>query len=182
MADSLLVDFHSPLEAEAEDLEIEFKLALPLAENSGKAKLAKEIGALANHGGGWIVLGRDDDGSYPSQPPAQLQGADQDSINQLVSAYLTPAPHCAVRWVQPRNAAFQVLVVRVPGVGTAPVCGSKNGPNDNKGKTIGIRKGVHYIRKAGPVSAPIETPDEWQELIRRCVLSDKTALLGALTT
>jgi len=64
----------------------------------------------------------------------------------------------------------------------APVCAKKNGPDDDRGRPQGIIKGTHYIRKAGPVSAPIESPDEWQDVIRRCVLSDKASLLGALST
>jgi hypothetical protein len=43
-------------------------------------------------------------------------------------------------------------------------------------------KGYTLHPQAGPVSAPIESPDEWQDVIRRCVLSDKASLLGALST
>lgn len=182
MIEVTTLDFHSPIKADAEDLDIEFKLMLPLKDNLGKAKLAKEICALSNHGGGWIVLGRENDGKYPQNLPIELSGEDQDTINQIASAYLQPAPHCAVRWVRPSGIAFDVLVIWVSAVGTSPVCGLKNGPNDGSGKTVGVKKGVHYVRKAGPVSAPIESPDEWQTVIRRCVLNDKTALLGALTT
>ena len=182
MADSASLDFVVPLNVDSEDLDIEFKRSLPLGEKAGKAKLAKEICALANHNGGWIVLGREDDGSYPAALPEDLSGVDQDTINQIASAYLQPVPHCSVRWVKPNNVAFDVLVIWVSPLGVSPVSGAKNGPNGENGGTIGITKGTHYIRKAGPVSAPIESPDEWQTVIRRCVLSDKTSLLAALTT
>ncbi len=182
MSDAVSLDFSVPLDFDSEDLDVEFKRSLPLGENSGKAKLAKEICALANHGGGWIVLGREDDGSYPDTLPEELAGADQDTINQIASAYLQPAPHCSVRWMTPKGGTFDVLVIWVSPLGVSPVCGSKNGPNGENGGTVGIRKGIHYIRRAGPVSAPIESPDEWQTVIRRCVLSDKTTLLAALTT
>lgn len=182
MTDSASLDFLVPLNAKSEDLEIEFKRSLPLGEKAGKAKLAKEICALANHGGGWIVLGREDDGSYPDALPEDLAGASQDSINQIASTYLQPAPHCSIRWMKPNEVSFEVLVIWVSPLGVSPVSGAKNGPDGEKGGTVGITKGTHYIRKAGPVSAPIESPDEWQTVIRRCVLSDKTSLLAALTT
>ena len=182
MSNDPSVDFLTPIEAQGEDLDIEFKRTLPLKHPQGKAKLAKEICALANHGGGWIVLGREDDGTYPSQRPEELGEINQDTINQIASAYLQPAPHCSVKWVKPDDTDYEVLVIRVPQVGIAHICGLKNGPDDGKGNLVGIRKGVHYIRKAGPTSAPIESQDEWQSVIRRCVLSDKTALLGALST
>lgn len=175
-------DFMRALGFPTEDLDVEFKRSLPLTDNVGKAKLAKEICALANHGGGWIILGRNDDGSYPDALPDEIINVDQDHINQIAAAYLQPAPHCSVSFQQPSGIRFSVPVIWVPPCGTSPVCGKKNGPSDDRGRTQGIVKGVHYIRKAGPVSAPIDSPDEWQDVIRRCVLSDKTSLLGALST
>ena len=175
-------DFGQALEFANEDLDVEFKRSLPLNDKVGKAKLAKEICALANHGGGWIVLGRENNGTYPNALPVEVADVNQDQINQIAAAYLQPAPHCTVRNQQPDGVDFEVPVIWVPSCGTSPVCGKKNGPNDERERTQGVAKGVHYIRKAGAVSAPIETPDEWQDVIRRCVLADKTSLLGALST
>ena len=182
MPDQPPPDFGQALEFANENLEVEFKRSLPLNDPVGKAKLAKEICALANQGGGWIVLGREDDGTYPNTLPIEVADVDQDQINQIAAAYLQPAPHCTVSTQQPDGVDFAVPVIWVPSCGTSPVCGKKNGPNDQRGRTQGVAKGVHYIRKAGPVSAPIETPDDWQDVVRRCVLADKTSLLGALST
>lgn len=84
--------------------------------------------------------------------------------------------------MEPKNAGFRVPVIRVPALSVSPISGAKNGPNGENGGTVGISKGIHYTRKAGPVSAPVESPDEWQTIIRRCILSDKASLLAALTT
>ncbi|WP_346909477.1 ATP-binding protein [uncultured Roseibium sp.] len=145
------LDFSQALEFPNEDLDVEFKRALPLNDKVGKAKLAKEICALANHGGGWIVLGREDDGSYPDEIPEDISDVDQDQINQIAATYLQPSPHCTVSMQQPDGIDFAVPVIWVPSCGTSPVCGKKNGPNDDRGRTQGVAKGVHYIRKAGPV-------------------------------
>lgn len=174
-------DFGIPLEARTETLEIEFKRELDLRAPEGKAKLAQEIAAICNHGGGWIVLGREDGGEYPPVLPDCLVGIDQDTVNQIASAYLTPSPNCALAWIKPSEIGYQVPVIRIPSVAAIPVCAKKNGPQDDKHRIIGVRQGVHYIRAAGPVSAPIASPDQWQDLIRRCVLNDKTALLAALS-
>ncbi|WP_415921965.1 helix-turn-helix domain-containing protein [Tateyamaria sp. SN6-1] len=182
MPDEFTPEFDSVLQSPTESLDVEFKRSLPLSDNVGKAKLAKEICALANHGGGWIVLGREDDGSYPESLPEELIDVDQDLINQIAAAYLQPAPHCSVRILQPDAIDFAVPVIWVPSCGVSPVCGKKNGPDDQRGRTQGIAKGVHYSRRAGPISAPIESPNEWQDVIRRCVLADKSSLLGALST
>lgn len=184
MTDQLSPDFYNALLTPTESLEVEFKRSLPLKENAGKAKLAKEICALANHGGGWIVFGREDDGSFSDATEiAKMADIDQDLVNQVAATYLQPSPHCSVQKLQPDGVDFELPVIWVPACGTVPVCAKKNGPTSDKGNsTVGVIKGTHYIRKAGPVSAAIESPNEWQDVLRRCVLSDKAALLGALST
>lgn len=154
MKDGKMSDLHfrTPLDAVEENLEIEFKRELDLSANKGRAKLAKEIGALCNFGGGWIVLGREDNGDYPITLPSVLDGIDQDTINQIGSTYLVPAPHCTLRWLRPDDVEFDVAVIKVPEVGTVPVCGKKNGPQEGRG-TVGVQKGIHYIRAAGPVKS-----------------------------
>ncbi len=174
-------DFQAAANTQEENLEIEFKRTLDLSSKEGKAKLAKEICALSNFGGGWIVFGREDDGEYVSTLSPELNGLDQETVNQVSAAYLSPAPHCTLRWVRPHALSFDLPVIWVPSLGSEPVCASKNGPQGDKGQTLGVQLGVHYTRSAGPVSAPIASPDQWKEIIRRCVLSDKTQLLGALS-
>jgi hypothetical protein len=69
-------NFRDPLEAVEENLEIEFKRELDLSVPEGKAKLAQEVAALCNFGGGWIVLGREDSGDYPAALPDMLAKCD----------------------------------------------------------------------------------------------------------
>ncbi len=176
------MNFHFPLESTEETLEVEFKRELDLTAPVGKAKISKEIGALCNFGGGWIVLGRDDNGKYPNCLPQVLAGITQDTVNQISSKYLIPAPHCTLRWLRPKGVDFDVPVIKVPGVDGVPICGKKNGPQNSGNSFTGMEKGVHYIRTAGPTSEPISSPEQWQDVIRKCVLSDKTQLLSALKT
>lgn len=182
MADLKISDaeFFAIVKTKEESLELEFKRTLDLSDNGGKAKLAKEICALANYGGGWIVFGRDDDGETVDELPKELVGIDQDMVNQISASYLTPAPHCTLRWIRDEDKDIDLPIVRVPSHGSEPICGAKNGPDD-KGKITGIKIGTFYNRSAGPVSAPISSPAEWKDVIRRCVLSDKSQLLSALS-
>ncbi|MEH6504757.1 MAG: ATP-binding protein [Sulfitobacter litoralis] len=173
-------DFFAVIKTKEESLELEFKRTLDLSDNGGKAKLAKEICALANYGGGWIVFGRDDNGETVDELPKELVGIDQDMVNQISASYLTPAPHCTLRWIRDEDKDIDLPIVWVPSHGSEPICGAKNGPDD-KGKITGIKIGTFYNRSAGPVSAPMSSPAEWKDVIRRCVLSDKTQLLSALS-
>ena len=42
----------------------------------------------------------------------------------------------------------------------------------------GIRSGVYYVRKPGPESAPVLGAEDWDPIIRRCVLNDRDRLLS----
>lgn len=173
-------DFRATMLAREESLDLEFKRTLDLSDSAGKSKLAKEICALANYGGGWIVFGREDNGETVDELPEELRGINQDTVNQISASYLTPAPHCTLRWIVDDDKEIDIPIIWVPSHGTEPVCAARNGP-DNKGKITGVKIGTYYTRSAGPVSEAMTSPAQWKDVIRRCVLNDKTQLLGALS-
>ncbi len=47
----------------------------------------------------------------------------------------------------------------------------------HRGRSIGVRKGEHYVRVPGPKSVAIDSAELWQPLIRRCVMNDRQGLL-----
>src|SRR5688572_29508284 len=82
-----------------ETLSVEYKSWLSLADNHGRATLAKAAKALANHGGGVIVMGMRADesvgGALSSQPrPGGLTRYTPDEINATINRYADPAFHC----------------------------------------------------------------------------------------
>jgi hypothetical protein len=102
------MDFDTPrllelLRNPAEDLSFEIKEWLDLGNNAHKAKLAQAIIALANHGGGLLLLGyaQQPDGTFiPAEPrPANLSGYIADIVNDISRSYLNPPVHCQVRHV-----------------------------------------------------------------------------------
>ncbi len=152
---------------------------IDMTDNVARAKIARHIAALANHGGGYLVFGfRDDLARDPNRPP-DLRGYSRDAIAGIVRRYLTPAIECAITVVLASDGSG-FPVVRVPSHGAAPVAAKGDGPSDDRGRPQGIVSGTYYIRKVGPESAPITGADEWGPLIRRLVLTDKNALLGQL--
>lgn len=163
-----------------ETLEVELKGWMDTSDKVARAKIARHIAALANHGGGYLIFGFLDDQSRDPNRPANLSGYGRDEISAIVRRYLTPAIECAVSEVSASDGAV-FPVVRVPSHGTAPIASKTDGPSDAKGRPQGIGAGVYYIRKIGPQSAPISGSDEWGPLIRRAVLADKTALLSQIS-
>lgn len=90
-----------------ETLEVELKGWLDISgNNEHKATLAKELIALANHGGGYVILGfsETEDGVTPTEPrPANLAGYTPDSVNSVVSRFADPAFHCDVHIEPPQS-------------------------------------------------------------------------------
>ncbi len=159
--------------------DVEYKNFMPLTEGVERANIARHICALANAGGGWLVFGFEDDGTPAEPHPGDLAPYEQDAINGIGARYLEPQPHCEVHRVT-ASTGLEYPAVRVPSHGAVPVCARASGPQDPKGRPQGIVKGVHYVRAPGPKSVPIDSPGLWRDVLRRCVLADRTSLLSSI--
>lgn len=160
-----------------ETLDIELKEWVDPKDRATQAKLAKHIAALANHGGGYLVFGFCDDQTLAPTRPSDLSHFSRDQFSGIVKRYLTPTFQCEMVMVT-ASSGLVYPVVRVPSHGTAPIVAKADGPSDARGQPQGVKSGTYYIRKPGPESAPIQGVEEWQPLIRRCVISDRDGLLA----
>lgn len=162
-----------------EDLHIGLKGWLDLSNSAGKSTLAKAIIAIANHGGGFVLIGFDDPAGEPARPasdrPANLENYSQDAVNGIVQAYAAPAFHCAVHHVGHPGSGDRFPVILVPGSHKVPIQAQKGSPDQRS-----LINGKYYIRRQGPQSAEPGTPDEWRELVTRCVRAGRDDLLDAI--
>ena len=140
-----------------ETLEVEYKDWLDLSTKPHKAKLAKELIALANHGGGHVVLGFNDATMAPTTRPAQCPSITADTINGIVAAYADPPFHCRVAEVR------RHVIISVPAGAKVPIRSKKGSEHDE------ILADRYYIRRPGPNSEPPRSGLEWDELLRRCI-------------
>lgn len=46
--------------------------------------------------------------------------------------------------------------------------------------SVGITQGTPYVRIAGPQSVAVDAPELWRDLIHRCVINEREALLGSI--
>ncbi|MHC8327266.1 AlbA family DNA-binding domain-containing protein [Pseudomonas sp. LB1P83] len=150
---------------EALDCEVKNWLDLQ-GSNDDKATFAKAVLAIANHGGGFIVLGliETDAGIVEAEDrPATLDRYNQDLINGIVQNYCDPPFHCAVHVVaNPLGAVFPVVLV--PGGHRVPVRARRAGPNGNT-----VHLNAIYVRKPGPRSETPQSAQDWDDLLGRCL-------------
>jgi len=162
----------------SEGLEVEVKNWLEgLADNNHKSKLAKEIIALANYGGGYIFIGFDDEGNHPEIRPAEAEenGFTQDSIASVVSKYLEPQIQCELGYFCVSDSDVQHPVIVVPGGHRTPIWAKSGSPD---GKTLKV--GEIYLRRPGAKSEPPKTQDDWEYLLDRLLRNRQDELVGAL--
>jgi hypothetical protein len=162
----------------SEVLDVELKDWMDLAtDRVAQANVARHLAALANHGGGYLVFGFDDSRMPKPSNPFPMSTFDRDRISAIVQKYLTPTFQCEVDFVT-SSAGITHPVVWVPSHGAAPVCSKADGPQDEKGRPQGIKMATYYIRAPGPQSVPITTVEHWSPLIRRCIVHERTTLVG----
>jgi Putative DNA-binding domain len=161
-----------------ETLSVEYKEWLDLSNNAARAKLARHLAALANHGGGVVILGFTDAMAYAGTNPFVLVQWNRDTIASIVKRYLEPSFQCDVCEVTSKAGNVHPVIEVPPHMGV-PVCAKASGPTV-QGKPTGIEQGVYYTRKPGPESAPVLTAAEWAPIIRRCAIHERAAIIGAI--
>ena len=156
----LLIDPH-------ETLDVELKEWLDIVGNGDhKAIIAKALIALANHGGGYLMMGfaeTDQGMTKAGNRPARLSAYNPDVINSIVNAYAEPAFHCDVNIVAAPDG-LQYPIIAVPGGHHVPIKAKRDGPNGQI-----VKQNSYYIRRPGPQSEMPQNGREWDALIRRCI-------------
>jgi predicted HTH transcriptional regulator len=106
-----------------EALDAEYKGWLDLTTVEHKAVLAKAAIAIANHGGGYIIVGLEDQGHQlaGSPRPANVPEVSQDAVNAAIHRFATPEFHCEVYNVPSPASGVVHPVIVVPGNITEPI-------------------------------------------------------------
>ena len=178
---SVPADIQSALDRGAESQEVEYKDWVNLRDPVARAEIAKDLAALANFGGGYLIFGRTDDGQSSANPPSSFEQFEAEQFNLIATRYLLPAFQCEVFSATPSDGGDVCIVVRVPSHQSVPICAKADGPQV-KGQHQGIRMGKYYTRAPQPRSVPIETPEQWKDVIRRCVVYEREILLREIAS
>ena len=161
-----------------ESLDIEAKCWLDMNDIESKGTIAKALIALENHGGGYLVIGFSEDAAGvlspdPNRPP-NLAAFGTDEINAIIKKYAEPAFHAHVTFQKNPDSGDEFPVIRSPGTSKVPVRSCSETPNGT------LKNKVYYIRRPGPSSeAPLDG-SEWDALIRRSVLNQRSEIIDIL--
>jgi len=161
-----------------ETLSTEIKNWLDPADKDHRALVAKACIALANHGGGHLIIGFTEDGDgyrEADNRPGKLDAFSTDWVNEIVGRYAEPPFHCDVRHTESPSIGGLFPVVTILGGHRVPIIVKKSGPGERV-----IHQGPPYIRRPGPKSEPPQSAQEWQELLRRCIVNGREEMLDQL--
>jgi CheY-like chemotaxis protein len=150
---------HLGIETQSHD----YKETVDLVSKSGRASLAKDVMAMANWGGGTIVVGvaEPEPGEFVAQgvPSSMLGSLETSRLNRAVNEFLDPPIPITVRRVRDGNQIFVLL--SVPAAMDSLVLVKRQ--NDD----AGIYPGRIYSRSAAAESAEVKTSSELRELLDR---------------
>lgn len=148
-------------------------------DKRSSAKIAKELMALANHGGGYLVVGFASESgnlaSVPAQSDGQVQFWTTDRVNQIVAKYADPRFHCDVRLLTHPVTGVVHPIIEVHGSST-PVRCRRSDPSGV------VADNAYYVRRAGAESGPPETAAQWDVLIGRCIREQREELFESFRT
>lgn len=159
-----------------ERLDVEIKSWLDLSTKRHRAKLAQAAIALANHGGGTIILGLKEDKSQPSgydSTNCPFGRYTSDQVNSAIGKYADPTFDSVLHFASHPDTGFEHAFVVIPGKMTAPVM-------TKKGSEI-FSSLQCFIRKPAPIRSEVpHTSQEWRDLLSACVRANHDEMLDSI--
>lgn len=170
--------FEDWLLSPAEGPDFEAKSWLDMQDPESRGILAKALIALENHGGGYLVIGYEEDEGKRLRPdrkrPESLEQYNGDAINAIVKRCAEPSFHVEVSFQRHPETQEEYPLLRVAGRSKVPVRSCSSTPKNS------LRENIYYVRRPGPESDGPKSATEWDQLMRRCVMNQREEIVGVL--
>jgi hypothetical protein len=161
------------LKSPGERAEVDYKSSAPFdGDDNYTLKLIRHIQGMANADGGWLVIG------YAGTPPE----LDPNHTDDICSSYDPTVVSKRVNSFVARGQRIRLTIyfeahpetgarhpiIRVDGFDRLPyICRSDKEAKETNGRIL--RKGAVYLRRPGAETSEVSTPEDWEDLINRCV-------------
>lgn len=170
------------IEAATETRNIDFKRSMNWRTSTQCAKfeLLKDIAAMANAGGGFLIIGRDEPLHETGTLTEEEAGSfDPTEVNKSIHRYLAPIHECRVECE--RSGADLLVVLDVPEFETSPLIFQQVGNCGDSGcKKPHFLAGDIFIRTKAQQTQRIATAEEMRDLINRGVRKTSTDFVTAI--
>lgn len=156
--------------------DVDYKASMPFrGEDSFSLKLIRHIHGMANAGGGWLIVGfleTPERGLVPdpAHSDAVCASYDPTGLTQQVDSSVARGQRALVTVHLEFNAGTELHypIIQVEGFSRTPnVCRRDKVASDTGDKVL--RQGAVYIRRPGAETVPVSTPQDWEDLVNRCV-------------
>ena len=151
------------IERPTESLSVEIKRWLDPDSKEGIAKIVKTVLALRNHGGGYLVIGFDNNTLTPDQeniPEKVKEKYHIDKIQGLISRFASEHFEIFLEFPERNKQEYPVLIVP-PGVKT-PVAAKSDLYCNDKDRYL-IKNNMVYIRSLKSNNTPSSTQATWKD-------------------
>ena len=148
----------------SESLAVEVKRWIDPATPEGTAKIVRAVFALRNHGGGYFIVGFEDDTLHPDQtniPPDVHSAFHTDNVQRLITKYASEPFEVAIAFPVRNGQEYPVIVV--PSGVKTPVAVKADlvAPNATSTKLLGIDD--VYVRTLRSNNTPSTAKAGWKD-------------------
>ena len=144
---------------------LDYKETLDISSRNGRAKVAKDVIAMANSGGGNIIIGvaEKTKGHFEKVglSPEALEKLEVSLVNKSLRGFMDPSFHIGVRRVIDGEKTFVFL--EVPGEKDLPILAKK------KNESASLYQGRLYIRTSAAESGEITDSSELRSFLQKFI-------------
>jgi len=173
-----MTDWESVVKRGCESRELDYKgpCAWDAKDKKACCELVKDVLALANTNGGWVILGVSETAEgfcWEGLSASQVKTFDTTRVNQFLQRYADPPLNTTLHKAKVDGKNY--VIIEVPHFSDTPHVCQKDYPGVLTSPTI-------YVRTANNESAPLKSSAAFHAIVERAVRNRSDQLLAALRT
>ena len=178
MEDIVIIDWPNIISRGFESKDLDYKGPIEWIESNKKecCEIIKDILAIANLGGGWIIIGVSETSTGFSEDGVsdkQAKSFETTRLNNFLNNYSDPPINTHLH--KPLYKDKRFVVIEIPGFPGTPYICKKQFPDVLSSPTL-------YIRTDNNESAPLKSSFDFQKIIERAIRNRSDQLLSSFRT